>query len=81
MIGFNEDEFIEFANAVGQINFSEQYVEFQNGDIRVLIDSCHTDIQFAFLKPEYEEFNDFLQQGVILLEANRLLKKQDKNKT
>ena len=73
--GFDSEHFIGFAQSIILTSFEKFALPFPpHGEDRIVIKTCHEDIQFSFDHLEYEELKNALQQALLLLEAERVLK-------
>lgn len=72
--GFEPDDFACFSKNIIETTFEKYAVPFPpEGDLRIVIKTCHNDIQFSFDGPEFTELQHLLQQSRLLLEVERML--------
>lgn len=77
LIGFEPKDFKAFGRSYSKINFNASAVMFPDGFKRIVIDTCHHDIQFNFTGEEFEEFKDMLQQAIIMVEAHQIIRSKN----
>ena len=73
LIGFDEQDFIAFAEEYASINFKECCVKFSGSREHIILNTCHQDIQLTFNYQEFEGLQELLQQARMIIEANRIL--------
>ncbi|GAB5523776.1 MAG: hypothetical protein Roseis2KO_16480 [Roseivirga sp.] len=73
--GFNRLDFVGFAQGIIQTPFEKFAVPFPpHGEERIVIKTCHKDIQFCFCPTEFSELKDLLQEALLLIEIESVLK-------
>jgi len=70
---FEHDQFVQFADSVSSLKFQDVCVPFPDGQARVILKTCHRDIQFCFNYPEFVEFQVGLSESLVLLEIQDVL--------
>ena len=73
LLGFNPADFHAFTRSIHAVTFDKSAVDFPDGQKHLVMNTCHKDIQFTFTREEFEEFQDLLQQAVLLLETKVIL--------
>ncbi len=73
LIGFTLKNFASFCTYLTQIDFDRYAISTPGYEKKVVIDTCHQDIQMVFDKTEFEELKDIASQANIMLEAYALL--------
>lgn len=72
--GFDPAQFSGFAESVINISFQKYAVPFPpQGDLRIVLKTCHEDIQFSFNSEEYIELKNSLQEAQLLIEVEKVL--------
>ncbi|MEM9328580.1 MAG: DUF6686 family protein [Bacteroidota bacterium] len=71
LVGFEHRDFQAFSRSLLHLDFDRASILFPNGSKHLVVDTCHEDIQFTFLKEEYEELKDLLNQALLMLEVNK----------
>ena len=77
LVGFDPEQFEVFSDSFAKIDFKASAVKFPNGLERIIVNTCHQDIQFCFSETEFEEFRDLLQQALIILDARQIVEAKD----
>lgn len=73
--GFDRLDFTSFAHNIIQTDFTRFAVPFPpHGEKRIVIKTCHADIQFSFDPEEFSEFRNGLQEALLLIEVENVLK-------
>lgn len=78
LVGFNFKDFITWADSVLKVDFTKNAYLFPDGEMQLIINTCHQDIQFAFTKKEFLKLKEGLSQALLILEAQNLVN-QKKN--
>lgn len=73
MVGFRCQDFKAWAQSVLQVDFAQSASLFPDGETRLILMTCHKDIQFTFTEKEFEEIRGALSQSLLLLELHELL--------
>ncbi len=55
------------------IDFEHAAINFPDKSKRLVVNSCHLDIQFMFTSEEYNRLCDCLNQAIALLEVKEIL--------
>lgn len=76
LLGFSQDEFISLCRTMDGINFDESSVRMPNGQLHLIINTGHPDIQFCLSKAEFDSFHTGLLQALRRLNLYQLLKIQ-----
>ena len=74
LVGFDPEQFEAFSTSICNIDFKSSAVKFPNGLEHIIVNTCHQDIQFCFTQEEFEEFQEVLQQALIILDARQIVK-------
>ncbi len=72
LVGFEADAFLDFIKSYSKVDFDKNCTMLV-GQEQIILKTCHTDIQFAFNRAEFDFVNQRLQQAKVILEANRIL--------
>ncbi|MCE7993250.1 MAG: hypothetical protein HEP71_14785 [Roseivirga sp.] len=73
--GFDRNDFVGFAQSIIKTPFEKFAVPFPPyGEERIVIKTCHEDIQFCFHPVEFSELKDSLQEALLLIEVESVLK-------
>lgn len=73
LASFEKIEFLQWSRKLVHIKFWKNYTVFPSGQKRIVIETCHHDLQFSFSDHEFREFRQFLTQSILLLEAQDYL--------
>ncbi|MEN7548524.1 DUF6686 family protein [Rapidithrix thailandica] len=73
LVGYQPEEFIQFANKFNQINFEERCYVFPDGKPYIIVNTCHQDIQFSFTKRDFETLKQGFSEALLMLEAEKIL--------
>lgn len=76
LIGFEQADFLDLCQTVGQVNFDESCTVFPGGQLHLVINTGHPDIQFMLSRPEFTTFSKGLSQASRWIELQQLLKIQ-----
>lgn len=73
--GFNRTDFAGFARSIMETPFEKFAVPFPpHGEERIVIKTCHEDIQFCFNTTEFSELKNSIQEALLLIEVEGVLK-------
>ena len=70
---FSTSDFINFSSDFESIEFDRDSTQFPDGQRKIVVLSCHADIQFCFDRYEYEEMKNMLAQSRLLIGAKGLI--------
>jgi len=73
LIGFHHRDFIAWARSVLKVDFMKNACLFPDGEMHLILNTCHQDIQFTFTEKEFQEIREGLSQALLLLEAQKLV--------
>jgi len=77
LVAFNQRDFIAFATVFCTIDFNKRAMLFPDGKRHMVIDTCHQDIQFTFIKDEFDELKNMFREASILLEAQNIIEQSN----
>lgn len=73
LAGFNHRDFLTWANWVGQLDFRPNATLFHDGQFRIILNTCHSDLQFTFTESEFHAFKDGISEALLQLRAQELM--------
>ncbi|KYG75196.1 hypothetical protein AWW68_10335 [Roseivirga spongicola] len=62
--------FKSFASSIIRTNFNYNAVYFPDQTNRIIISTCHQDIQFCFTEPEFYDFQHAMNEALLMLEVH-----------
>jgi len=71
---FMLDDFFDFVQSYHSAKFESTTIPFPDGEIRTIMSTGRSDIQFCFTRDEFETTKKALAQASLLLKARALIK-------
>lgn len=72
LVRFKNKDFTDWVHALNKVNFKQSAMCFPDGELRVVLNTCHQDIQFNFKEEEFDRLVEGVQQALLVLEAIEL---------
>ncbi|MFD2933460.1 hypothetical protein [Spirosoma flavum] len=76
LLGFDHSEFVELCRNIGQVNFDQCGMLMPDGQLHMIINTSHPDVQFSLSRIEFDLFQAGLSKALRLLGLYDLLKIQ-----
>lgn len=76
LLGFAQDEFINFSHSLTNINFEQSSVLMADGQLHLVINTGHPDIQISLPKADFDLFRVGSLQALRRLDLYQSLKNQ-----
>jgi len=76
LVRFTRTDFKDWAQALGRVVFEEVAICYPDHVYRIILNTCHRDIQFTFTEKEFEQLVEGTQQAWLVLEAVKLACRQ-----
>lgn len=76
LLGFTQDEFVNFVQGLASINFEQSSVLMADGQLHLVINTGHPDVQFSLPKVDFDLFRLGLLQALRRLDLYQSLKNQ-----
>jgi hypothetical protein len=73
ILNFTESQFNDFKNFANDMDFEERLLPFPDGEDRAVLRTPHSDINFTFTYPEWENFKAAIDEALYMLEVYSLM--------
>jgi len=73
IVTFNSQDFDDFISGIDRVDFFQDSVVFPDRTAKVILKTCHKNIQFCLEEEEFNRLKNMLNQVGLLLEANKLI--------
>ncbi len=73
LCGFNQQDFKVFVSNTLEVSFRNSAVRFPQNKRRVILKTCHPDIQFCFDEYQLDQFKETLTEALLMFEVHMAL--------